>query len=56
VSKEGMENPNTSFFVKIDSTVDRPANIQAPKTITPQEFIRIAESITITKEYASRIK
>jgi len=56
VSKEGMENPNTSFFVKIDSTVDRPANIQVPRTITPQEFIRIAESIAITKEYASRIK
>ena len=54
-SRQNVENPNASFFVKVDSEVDPAITAMKPRRITPEEFIRQAETIALINKFSISI-
>jgi len=54
-SRQNVENPNAAFFVKVDSEVDPAITIVKPRRITPEEFIRQAETMALINEFSISI-
>jgi hypothetical protein len=54
-SGQNVENPNASFFVKVDSEVDPAITAMKPRRITPEEFIRQAETIALINKFSISI-